>query len=59
MQKSSARALDNDSQKTLEQRVREAGLPAAHKKKTPWPFLVTDSPAATPESDTSQPALPA
>jgi len=58
MQKFNVRALNDNSQKTLEQRDRETGLPAAHQKKTNWPFLVADTPAATPDHNTNQPAFP-
>ena len=58
MQKFTVRALNDDNQKTLEQRAREAGLPAAHPKKANWPFLVADTPATKPDHDASQPARP-
>ncbi|MHB1249921.1 MAG: hypothetical protein ACYCZL_11080 [Polaromonas sp.] len=58
MQKFNVRVLNDDSQKTLEQRARETGLPAAHQKKMNWPFLVADTPVATPDHDTNQPVLP-
>lgn len=58
MQKFNIRALNDNSQKTLEQRARETGLAAAHQKKTNWPFLVADTPAATSDHDTNQPAFP-
>ncbi len=58
MHKFNVRAPNDDSQKTPEQRTRESGLPAVHQKRTIWPFLVADTPAATPENDTDQPAFP-
>ncbi len=58
MPKFTLRALNGNSQKTLEQRAREAGLPAAHAKKTNWPFLVAGTSATKPAHDANRSVRP-
>jgi hypothetical protein len=55
-----APAPDAESRKALEQRAREAALPAAPVQKGRWPFPVTDNqPAGEAESrDQEKPARP-
>lgn len=58
MQEAAAPSFDEESQKTIEPRAKEAVMPAAPRKRGSWPFLVADTPAIKADLEAGQTTRP-